>query len=100
MTSSRHRPEVLCACCEQIGRHNGRRLCEGCHRTHRLAGTLHQFPRTNSSISKLGRLDDFAELRQHGNTIRAAAEQLGISQRTGERYAALHASRQPERTPA
>ncbi|WP_144069894.1 helix-turn-helix domain-containing protein [Nonomuraea indica] len=88
MIDPRKCTEVLCACCEELGLHGGRGLCHTCYRRHLAAGTLAQYPRLQTWLSAQGRIADFAELRERGLTVREAAEQIGVSLRTAERYQA------------
>lgn len=86
--------EVICACCGELGEHNGRNLRKECYDRHYHAGTLHQFPKVSTWIPTLGRLDDFAELRGRGMSVKKAAAKLGMSSRSGWRYEARLKARQ------
>lgn len=78
--------EVECACCGGIGLHQGRALCVACYRWHDKNGTLHKYPPLQTWLSTLARIDDFAEYRARGLSVRAAAEAVGVTKRSGERY--------------
>lgn len=80
--------EVMCACCGEMGEHGGRSLRSACWKRHHKAGTLDQFPRLRTWTTTLARLADYAELRERRMPIRAAAELLGVTSRTAERYEA------------
>lgn len=80
--------EVMCACCGEMRSHVGRSLCNACWKRHDKAGTLDEFPRLRTWTSTLGRIADYAELRERRMPIRAAAELLGVTSRTAERYEA------------
>lgn len=101
------RRTINCVCCQQRGLHHGRGLINGCHQRHRLAGTLNQFPRTVEPgqpwqpTGPHGRrmLDRYAQLAAIRPPLskKRIAWELGVSERSIERYAAaLHAQTQTE----
>lgn len=80
--------EVSCACCGEIGPHNGRSLRKTCYLRHFHAGTLDNYPPLGETLTCLWRRQNYAELRERGKSLREAAERLGVHQRTAERYEA------------
>ncbi|MGW6498574.1 hypothetical protein [Nonomuraea angiospora] len=78
--------EVECACCGGTGLHEGRALCSACYTWHRKNRTLHRYPPLHTWLETLARIGQFAELRGQGMSIRAAARQLGVTARSGQRY--------------
>lgn len=91
---TRFEPEVVCACCGEIGEHRGRRLRASCYQRHWRAGSLGQYPKVAASTPRLGRLEDYTEMRGGGASLQEAAERLQISRRTAERYEAQRKARQ------
>jgi transcriptional regulator with XRE-family HTH domain len=80
--------EVCCACCDEFGRHGGRRLRNTCYNRRLKAGTLDGFPPLGAALPRLWRLEEYTELRARGVSIRKAAERLGVTDRTAARYEA------------
>jgi hypothetical protein len=78
--------EVCCACCDELGRHGGRGLRNTCYNRHHKAGTLDQFPPLRTSLPRRWRLEAYTEIRARGVSVRKAAKQLGVTDRTGWRY--------------
>ncbi|MER7500485.1 hypothetical protein AB0L05_27885 [Nonomuraea pusilla] len=89
---------ILCACCQQPGRHHGRGLISRCHYRHTRNGTLEQFPLSRhpaepwQPIGPHGRrmLDRYRKLAavRPPLTTAAIAWELGVSERQVHRYAA------------
>lgn len=88
MRQRSHPVEVLCACCDELGQHRGRRLCQTCYDRHRLAGTLDRHPMVGHALPSLWRIESYTELRGRGLPVREAAKRLGVTARTGWRYEA------------
>ncbi|MFB4276073.1 hypothetical protein ACBJ59_12315 [Nonomuraea sp. MTCD27] len=77
---------VECACCGSAGLHDGRSLCHSCYHWHHANGTLGKYPPLRTWLATLARIEDFAELRRGGLSVRAAAARVGVTKRSGERY--------------
>lgn len=71
------KPEVLCVRCGEVGPHGGRRLCDTCYDRLYKVGGLDQYPKVGAGLATLGRIEDFAELRQRGLSVSAAAARSG-----------------------
>ncbi|WP_162794726.1 hypothetical protein [Nonomuraea lactucae] len=80
--------EVTCWCCGEPGIHGGRGLRRACYSRYLRAGTLDQFPPLKTGLPCLWRLEEYAELRNRRISVRVAAERIGVSKRTAERYEA------------
>ena len=80
--------DVLCLDCGEIGQHHSRRLCTVCYPQRWRSGTLNQFALLTESLPASRRREDFAELRSRRVSVRVAAERIGVSTRTAERYEA------------
>lgn len=101
MSGSKNAVEIVCVCCGELGLHGGRRLSKPCYSRHHKAGTLDEFPLLITQLPTLWRLEDYAELRARGVSIRQAAKQLGVTDRTTTRYEArIKASTTTERQSA
>lgn len=85
---SKTRIEITCMCCQQDGPHGGRGLRRGCYEMHRDAGTLSRFPIRGEQFPTRWRREEYATLRASNISPHRAAELLGISLRTAERYEA------------
>lgn len=68
---------VKCLCCDKIGRHVGRGLIWSCHRRHRDAGTLEEFP-TRRELN----MEEYLPLHAQGVSARVAAQRIGVASRT------------------
>ena len=81
----------ICARCQRERNLHTREHCEPCRRTINENWTRNPpagagVERTPEAVT--GRIDDYAELRSRGYTIRQAAERLRIHSRTAQRYEA------------
>lgn len=78
--------EIVCACCDKLGRHGGRGLRHSCYMRHHHAGNLDKYPPRGRSYPRQWRVESYAELRARRVPIREAADRLGVTDRTGYRY--------------
>lgn len=86
--------EIVCRCCGQLGMHNARGLRATCYSRHTDAGTLHQYPRLNTKLPRLWRIETYQELAASTTSREQIAARLGVTERSVQRYAAaLRASR-------
>lgn len=89
MRSGGRRPVAECARCGRVRPIAYRGLCHGCENHCRKDGTIGDYGYTRAD-----RLADYVELPRD-LTARQAAERLGVSARTIERYKRELAGRQP-----
>lgn len=93
---------VICACCGKTGPHKARGLRTTCYDRHRRQGTLDQYPRRPSAPrpprEPHGKrmLARYAELVSRGFSPARIAFELGVGERTVQRYAAAYALQQAE----
>jgi hypothetical protein len=104
--STNGRP-IRCACCQRLGRNDGRNLIESCYARHRRQGTLDGFPRATQPAEPwiptgshgermLDRYQELAAIRPPLTRERIAFE-LGVSERQVQRYAAAIRTRREAR---
>lgn len=103
MTSSR---TVVCVCCGQLGVLFGRGLRRACYARHRRGGTLGQFPvdqdaqlraRREAAVKagqakserSAGLIEDYAFLRETGESKEMAAVRVGVTVETARKYERL-----------
>lgn len=96
-------PLITCACgCGRTGHHIGRGLVAYCYKRFQADGTLRRYPRrpmdeaTRAAMARMvstararygeGRLEDYVELREWGETRRAAEARLDVTRRTTTRW--------------
>lgn len=72
-----------CARCERVRPLFERGLCNSCRAVCRRKGTSAEF-----GYLKPDRMTDYAYRRRNGDCIALAAERIGVSKRTAERYEA------------
>jgi len=76
-------PVAECASCERVRPIFGRGLCNACRWKRRDDGTIGEY-----GYVKADRIADYARLRGSGYGVYEAAERIGVSRRTAERYEA------------
>ena len=72
-----------CVSCGLVRPMLGRGLCGTCRSRYSADGTLAEY-----GYVKADRVADFARLRADGYTVTAAAGKIGVTRRSGTRYAA------------
>lgn len=72
-----------CGSCERVRPLIERGLCDSCRSLRRKDGTIGDY-----GYVKTDRMQDYAELRQFGESVAVAASRVGVSERTGWRYEA------------
>ncbi|MEU8270165.1 hypothetical protein AB0B89_23775 [Sphaerisporangium sp. NPDC049002] len=95
---------ITCACCRRRGLHKARGLRTACYPRHHDNGTLAQYPTTrelkepwaphNAHGKRM--LARYVELASQGRTAAQIAWELGVGERTVQRYAAAYAAQQSE----
>ncbi len=77
MTAYPGRRLVNCLSCKRDRNHEGRGLCDSCYRTHRLRGTIDQFPRQAKRVADT--LEDCQFLRRQGLGEQDISGRLGVT---------------------
>lgn len=98
---------VNCACCGKTGPHKARGLRTTCYDRHRRQGTLDRYLRRPSAAPRPPReshgkrmLARYAELVSRRLSPARIAFELGVGERTVQRYAAAYALQQAQEVAA
>ncbi|WP_405149499.1 hypothetical protein OG589_14735 [Sphaerisporangium sp. NBC_01403] len=100
---SRSTATIACVCCGKPGQHNARGLRTSCYDRHRAKGTLDRYPRRPPAAPRPPKephgkrmLARYAELVSRRLSPARIAWELGVGERTVQRYAAAYALQRAE----